>query len=134
MIGYNEQTKEDFTVADAKSMNEWASKQPWVCSIGFWCSNRDALKGKKNGNTRSGRAPQGIRPNFRLPPTSPSAGSARFGMNYKIAQRAAALSPSLTLAIDARFGWGISFSLLAIGPVIGVAQMLRLKRDRALAV
>ena len=32
------------------------------------------------------------------------------------------------------FGWGIAFSLLAIGPVIGVAQMLRLKRDRALAV
>ena len=43
-----------------------------------------------------------------------------------------AFSIWLTLAIEARFGWGIAFSLLAIGPVIGVAQMLRLKRDRAL--
>lgn len=40
--------------------------------------------------------------NFRLPPASPSAGSARFGMNYKIAHRAASLSPSLTLAIDSK--------------------------------
>jgi MFS family permease len=41
-----------------------------------------------------------------------------------------AFSIWLTLAIEARFGWGVAFSLLAIGPAFGVTQMLRLKRER----
>jgi len=29
-----------------------------------------------------------------------------------------------------RWGWGVAFLLLAVGPVLGIGQMLRLKRVR----
>jgi MFS family permease len=37
---------------------------------------------------------------------------------------------SMTIAIAARFGWGIAFSLLAVGPVYGIVQMRALGRSR----
>ncbi|HEX7117505.1 MAG TPA: MFS transporter, partial [Longimicrobiales bacterium] len=39
---------------------------------------------------------------------------------------------SIWLAVEAsgRFGWGPAFSLLAIGPALGIASMARLKRAR----
>ncbi len=55
MIGHNGEMKEDFTVDDAKQLADWSLKQPWICSLSFWCSNRDAkAAAKKNGNTESG--------------------------------------------------------------------------------
>lgn len=55
MIGHNEDMHEDFTVSDAKQLADWAGKQPWICSMSFWCSNRDAGPSKKkDGNTESG--------------------------------------------------------------------------------
>jgi hypothetical protein len=56
MIGQNDERGEVFTQDDAKSLIAWAQAQPWVCSVSFWASNRDAGKpGKhKNGNTTSG--------------------------------------------------------------------------------
>ncbi|MEX0893540.1 MAG: MFS transporter, partial [Gemmatimonadota bacterium] len=36
----------------------------------------------------------------------------------------------LTIAIAEQFGWGPAFSLLAIGPVFGIAAMVRLKNIR----
>jgi hypothetical protein len=56
MIGQNDERGEIFTQDDAKSLIAWAQAQPWVCSVSFWASNRDAGKpGKhKNGNTTSG--------------------------------------------------------------------------------
>jgi MFS family permease len=41
-----------------------------------------------------------------------------------------AVSISVTIAIAERFGWGPAFSLLAIGPVFGIASMVRLKNVR----
>ena len=41
-----------------------------------------------------------------------------------------AFSIWFTITVQNRFGWGIAFSLLAIGPAIGTMQMLRLKRVR----
>lgn len=40
----------------------------------------------------------------------------------------------LAVEVSARFGWGWSFSLLAIGPALGIAAMVRLKRMRAAVV
>jgi MFS family permease len=37
----------------------------------------------------------------------------------------------LTFAVQQAFGWGVAFSLLAIGPAFGIWQMLRLKADRS---
>ena len=55
MIGHNGDMHEDFTVEDARQLAEWAGKQPWICSLSFWCSNRDGTDAKnKNGNTDSG--------------------------------------------------------------------------------
>jgi hypothetical protein len=56
MIGQNDERSEVFTQDDARALLEWAQSQPWVCSLSFWASNRDAGKqGKhKNGNTTSG--------------------------------------------------------------------------------
>lgn len=34
------------------------------------------------------------------------------------------------IAVETRYGWGIAFSLLAIGPVLGIGQMRRLKALR----
>ena len=44
-----------------------------------------------------------------------------------------AFSIWLTLAIQPRFGWGVAFSILAIGPAIGTLQMLRLREERTSA-
>jgi MFS family permease len=41
-----------------------------------------------------------------------------------------AFSIWFSIEVQARFGWGIAFLLLAIGPAIGIVQMLRLKRLR----
>ncbi len=47
---------EVFTIDDAKTLEKWAADKPWVCSLSFWCSNRDSGKPSKksNGNTASG--------------------------------------------------------------------------------
>lgn len=42
-----------------------------------------------------------------------------------------AVSIWLTIDIAARFGWGPAFSLLAVGPVLGIASMVRLKNVRS---
>jgi MFS family permease len=39
----------------------------------------------------------------------------------------------MMIEVEQRAGWGIAFSLLAIGPVFGIQQMLRLRVDRAAA-
>jgi MFS family permease len=36
----------------------------------------------------------------------------------------------LTFAVQQAFGWGVAFSLLAVGPAVGIWQMLRLKKVR----
>ena len=55
LIGRNEEMDEVFTLGDARSLRGWAENQPWVCSLSFWCSNRDASRGAgKDENTRSG--------------------------------------------------------------------------------
>ena len=50
MIGQNDQHGEVFTPADAQALKDWAEAQPWVCSLSFWASNRDAGKPGKHGN------------------------------------------------------------------------------------
>lgn len=37
----------------------------------------------------------------------------------------------MTLVVAEAWGWGVAFSLLAVGPAFGIAQMMRLKRSRA---
>lgn len=56
MIGQNDEKGEVFTLEDAKAFKDWATAQPWVCSMSFWSSNRDTGKPDKKGNdnTRSG--------------------------------------------------------------------------------
>ena len=55
MIGQNDVKEEIFTLDDAKTLRDWATKQPWVCSFSFWSSNRDTGKpGRREGTTRSG--------------------------------------------------------------------------------
>jgi len=41
-----------------------------------------------------------------------------------------AFSIWLTLEVQSRWGWGIAFSILALGPAVGISQMRRLKRVR----
>ena len=54
-IGQNDVKSEIFSLDDAEELKDWAAIQPWICSLSFWCSNRDAEKsGKKSGNTTSG--------------------------------------------------------------------------------
>lgn len=56
MIGQNDVHTEVFSQADATALEQWAESQPWICSLSFWASNRDAgisVKGK-NENTTSG--------------------------------------------------------------------------------
>jgi sugar phosphate permease len=36
----------------------------------------------------------------------------------------------MTFAVQQAFGWGVAFSLLAIGPAVGIGQILRLKNLR----
>jgi MFS family permease len=38
----------------------------------------------------------------------------------------------LTFTVQQAFGWGVAFSLLAVGPAVGIGQMLRLKNVRLL--
>jgi hypothetical protein len=56
MIGQNDEPGEIFTQADARAVRKWAQDQPWVCSLSFWASNRDAghLDKDKTGNDTSG--------------------------------------------------------------------------------
>ncbi len=56
MIGQNDEHGEVFTQADARAVRKWAQKQPWVCSLSFWASNRDTgrLDKDKTGNDTSG--------------------------------------------------------------------------------
>jgi hypothetical protein len=58
-IGHNDEKSEIFSLADARALNDWAIKQPWVCSVSFWCSNRDAARpGRRHSDTNSGIAQQ----------------------------------------------------------------------------
>jgi hypothetical protein len=41
-IGQNDVKTEVFSLADAKALMDWGKKKPWVCSVSFWCSNRDS--------------------------------------------------------------------------------------------
>ena len=56
MIGQNDVHTEVFTQADAKALEQWAEVHPWICSLSFWASNRDAgNEGTgRNENTTSG--------------------------------------------------------------------------------
>jgi hypothetical protein len=55
MIGQNDEKTEIFSQDDARALNDWATNQPWVCSLSFWAANRDRhTNGKKSGNTDSG--------------------------------------------------------------------------------
>jgi chitinase len=56
MIGQNDEQGEVFTQNDARVVKKWAQKQPWVCSLSFWASNRDTghLDKDKTGNDTSG--------------------------------------------------------------------------------
>lgn len=56
MIGQNDERGEVFTPDDARALMTWAQGQPWVCSLSFWASNRDAgrMEKDKTGNTTSG--------------------------------------------------------------------------------
>jgi hypothetical protein len=42
-----------------------------------------------------------------------------------------AVSIWMSVELAARFGWGVAFSLLAVGPALGVVAMLRLKAARS---
>jgi MFS family permease len=42
-----------------------------------------------------------------------------------------AVSIWMSVELAARFGWGVAFSLLAVGPALGVVAMLRLKTARS---
>jgi hypothetical protein len=56
-IGQNDVKSEIFSLDDAKALIAWAKAQPWVCSVSFWCSNRDTGKpGKRRGDWSSGIA------------------------------------------------------------------------------
>jgi hypothetical protein len=56
MIGQNDEKGEAFTQNDARALKAWAEAQPWVCSLSFWSSNRDAGRHgrQKDDNTTSG--------------------------------------------------------------------------------
>jgi chitinase len=54
-IGQNDVKSEIFTLADARSLKDWAVARPWVCSLSFWCSNRDCgPSGSPDGDHSSG--------------------------------------------------------------------------------
>lgn len=50
MIGQNDERGEVFTPDDARALKKWADARPWVCSLSFWASNRDAGKHGRKGN------------------------------------------------------------------------------------
>jgi len=43
-LGQNDVKSEVFSLDDAKALVSWARSRPWVCSVSFWCSNRDTGK------------------------------------------------------------------------------------------
>jgi hypothetical protein len=49
MIGQNDEHGEIFAQEDARALIKWAQAQPWVCSLSFWASNRDAGQSGKKG-------------------------------------------------------------------------------------
>jgi exo-1,4-beta-D-glucosaminidase len=53
MIGQNDQKGEIFTIDDAWQLMDFASNADWVRSVGFWSSNRDYPKGKRQGSNHS---------------------------------------------------------------------------------
>lgn len=59
MIGQNDERGEIFTAADAKALEAWAETQPWICSLSFWASNRDA--GKYDARNKTGNESSGVR-------------------------------------------------------------------------
>jgi hypothetical protein len=60
LIGKNQRCGEVFTQEDGKELVQWVEGKPWICSLSFWASNRDAGKsgGKRTGNTATGLAQQ----------------------------------------------------------------------------
>ena len=56
MIGQNDEAGEVFNQQDARTVKQWAQEQPWICSLSFWASNRDAghMDKNKTGNDTSG--------------------------------------------------------------------------------
>lgn len=54
-IGQNDVKTEVFSLQDARELIAWARRQPWVCSVSFWCSNRDSGRpGHHHGDWSSG--------------------------------------------------------------------------------
>lgn len=54
-IGQNDVKSEIFSLDDARALKDWAVAQPWIVSVSFWCSNRDAARpGRRQGDTSSG--------------------------------------------------------------------------------
>ena len=62
-LGRNGSTGEVFTLDDAKTVNAFADKTPWVCSLHFWSINGDS--GRRRCCSRRGRCqptpPLGLR-------------------------------------------------------------------------
>jgi chitinase len=56
MIGQNDVRSEVLPPDDAQILVQWSKKQPWICSVSFWSSNRDAGNPVKlkSGNQNSG--------------------------------------------------------------------------------
>jgi chitinase len=50
MIGQNDVHTEVFSQTDAQALELWAEAQPWICSLSFWASNRDAGRQEKGKN------------------------------------------------------------------------------------
>jgi len=57
-IGQNDVKSEIFSLDDAQALIAWGKAQPWVCSVSFWCSNRDAGKSDKARGEWSSGIPQ----------------------------------------------------------------------------
>jgi chitinase len=55
------QGAEIFTVDDAKSLANWASGKPWVCSLAFWSVNRDSGKPSKKNDDGAGDTASGVK-------------------------------------------------------------------------
>jgi hypothetical protein len=58
MIGQNDEKGEVFTLDDARALKAWADTHPWICSLSFWASNRDA--GKYDAQNKTGNESSGI--------------------------------------------------------------------------
>jgi chitinase len=54
-IGQNDVKSEVFSLEDARALKDWAIARPWICSLSFWCSNRDTGRpGNPRADDRSG--------------------------------------------------------------------------------